>query len=210
MAAPRTLPKTDRAARTRRRILDAAGECFVAQGYAKTTVEEIAAASGVSKGLFYHYFRGKEEVLVELVEATVAEWDAVTSVAGDAAYGKRGDALAALSAMHLAALDYARANPVLQSLLQMESWLLIHARVGPAMRASMERFRAEVRALVERGVKRGELRDDIDPASLTETILVFHLSYVQAELDSEWVDVSAPGRVESGLEVLFRGIARQP
>jgi AcrR family transcriptional regulator len=216
MAEPAVQARSARTERTHRRILDAAGQCFVARGYAKTTVEEIAAGASVSKGLFYNYFRSKEDVLLEVVERTMREWDEVCSVAGaaaeDAVEGESGPSgtLASLAAMHHATLEYAAANPVLQALFEMESWLLVHTHAGPAMRASMERLRGEVRALVDRGIERGELRDDLDRGHLTEVILIHHLSYVQAQLEPEWVDTSVPGRIDAGLEVLFRGIARQP
>jgi AcrR family transcriptional regulator len=70
--------RTERAERTRRRILDAACHCFAASGYAKTTVEEIALQAGVSKGLVYHHFRGKEQILEAVLERTLADWDAAT------------------------------------------------------------------------------------------------------------------------------------
>lgn len=36
------------------------------QGYANTTIEEIARRAGVSIGTFYHYFHSKEEIFYEI------------------------------------------------------------------------------------------------------------------------------------------------
>lgn len=47
---------------TRRRILDAAEQLFFSQGYAHTSVENICAAAGVTKGAFYHHFDNKDAV----------------------------------------------------------------------------------------------------------------------------------------------------
>ncbi len=38
---------------------------FMEKGYEATSIEDILKASGLSKGGFYHYFKSKEEVLVE-------------------------------------------------------------------------------------------------------------------------------------------------
>ena len=48
---------------TKSRIVKAAWSLFYKNGYDKTTVEDIIAASKTSKGTFYHYFKGKEALL---------------------------------------------------------------------------------------------------------------------------------------------------
>ena len=53
--------KTQRS--TRGRIVTAAWKLFYEQGYENTTVEDILALSGTSKGTFYHYFEGKAALL---------------------------------------------------------------------------------------------------------------------------------------------------
>ena len=57
---------------TKGRIVDAAWKLFYDQGYENTTVEEIIAASGTSKGSFYHYFSGKDALLSSLGEEAEA------------------------------------------------------------------------------------------------------------------------------------------
>ena len=51
---------------TKNRIVTAAWRLFHEQGYENTTVDEIIAASGTSKGSFYHYFEGKDALLGSL------------------------------------------------------------------------------------------------------------------------------------------------
>ena len=53
--------KTQRS--TRGKIVSAAWKLFYEQGYEHTTVEDILALSGTSKGTFYHYFEGKDALL---------------------------------------------------------------------------------------------------------------------------------------------------
>jgi AcrR family transcriptional regulator len=56
-----------RQARRRERILQAATELFVAHGYRKTSVEEIARAAGVAKGTVYLYYQNKAELLLHAI-----------------------------------------------------------------------------------------------------------------------------------------------
>lgn len=51
---------------TKGSIVSAAWKLFYRQGYDNTTVEEIIAESGTSKGSFYHYFEGKDALLSSL------------------------------------------------------------------------------------------------------------------------------------------------
>jgi TetR/AcrR family transcriptional regulator, transcriptional repressor for nem operon len=56
-------------AEQRRADLLAAGQAlFVAKGVGATSLEDITKAAGVSKGLFYVYFRSKEDLVVALQE----------------------------------------------------------------------------------------------------------------------------------------------
>lgn len=45
------------------RILRAAAHLFVTEGFAKTTVRQLAAAVGIQSGSLFHHFQNKEEIL---------------------------------------------------------------------------------------------------------------------------------------------------
>ena len=51
---------------TKKKIVSAAWKLFYEQGYDDTTVDDIVAESGTSKGSFYHYFSGKDALLSSL------------------------------------------------------------------------------------------------------------------------------------------------
>ena len=55
-------------AERREQILDAANELFAERGYGDVTIGDIATASGVARGLVHHYFGGRKEVYVALLE----------------------------------------------------------------------------------------------------------------------------------------------
>ena len=56
---------------TRRAIIDSAGELFVANGYAATTIQAIAEGADVAVQTVYAVFGNKREVLRQLIETSV-------------------------------------------------------------------------------------------------------------------------------------------
>jgi TetR/AcrR family transcriptional regulator, transcriptional repressor for nem operon len=58
----------------RERILDAALEVIRAQGYSATSVDQLCAAAGVTKGAFFHHFASKEDLAVQAAE----HWNTTT------------------------------------------------------------------------------------------------------------------------------------
>ena len=58
---------TARGAKTRSRIVDAAAELMFTRGVGATSLEDVVAASGVSKSQLYHHFAGKDEVVRAVV-----------------------------------------------------------------------------------------------------------------------------------------------
>lgn len=60
--------KTRKGAETRERILDAALELFRTQGYAETTMRQIAQAADVAVGNAYYYFASKDQLILAFYE----------------------------------------------------------------------------------------------------------------------------------------------
>src|SRR4051812_31093741 len=54
---------TARGAKTRARIVAAAADLMYVQGVGDTTLDDVLAASGVSKSQLYHHFDGKEPLV---------------------------------------------------------------------------------------------------------------------------------------------------
>ena len=63
------LPKTEglrerNRRQTLQRIAEVGVELFLAKGYEATTLDEIAAAAGISRRTFFYYFKGKDDILL--------------------------------------------------------------------------------------------------------------------------------------------------
>jgi AcrR family transcriptional regulator len=64
--------QADRARDTRRRIVAAAGELFIEQGYGATSLVQVAERAGVAVQTIYFVFGNKRTLLKELVDTTIA------------------------------------------------------------------------------------------------------------------------------------------
>ena len=70
--------QADRADQTRARILVAATREFSANGLAGARTERIAETAGVTKALIYYYFRSKEALYDEALEAVATRVSAAS------------------------------------------------------------------------------------------------------------------------------------
>ncbi|WP_409302747.1 TetR/AcrR family transcriptional regulator [Peribacillus sp. SCS-155] len=54
-------------------ILQSAFECFAEKGFQIATIDDIVKQSGISKGSIYNYFDSKDDIYIELMNATTKE-----------------------------------------------------------------------------------------------------------------------------------------
>ncbi|MFI0418008.1 TetR/AcrR family transcriptional regulator [Spongiactinospora sp. 9N601] len=85
-------------ANTRRALIDVALRLFEEQGFAATTVQQIADEVVVSRKTFNRYFATKEDVVLAHEEQVMDDWLALLD--------SRPDHESALTALHRAARDY--------------------------------------------------------------------------------------------------------
>ncbi len=133
---------------TRRALVAAARRCFGAAGYGATSVDDIAAAAGVTKGALYHHFAGKRDLFVTVYdelehELNVRAQSATTDVTAPLDVLRRGFA---------AFLDLAL-DPVVQriALLDAPSVLGTAAKMEIDTRHSLAGVRASIRASIDDG-----------------------------------------------------------
>jgi AcrR family transcriptional regulator len=89
-------PKYSRLAPGQRRdqILDAANALFAQRAYDEVSIEDIASAAGVTRGLVHHYFGGRKEVYIGLLERLGAQReDQLRPPVGRSARARVGDSV---------------------------------------------------------------------------------------------------------------------
>ena len=69
MTTPRPNSRAEQRRRTEARILDAAAQAFLTDGYERTTIRAVASAAGVDAGLVMHYFGSKQELFRRVIDA---------------------------------------------------------------------------------------------------------------------------------------------
>jgi AcrR family transcriptional regulator len=62
------LTRKESQARTRSKLLEAAGKVFACRGMERATVEEVAGEAGYTKGAFYANFKSKEELFLAMLD----------------------------------------------------------------------------------------------------------------------------------------------
>src|SRR6476660_369564 len=72
MSSPPSYSRLDPGQR-RDQILDAANAVFAERAYDQVSVEDIASSAGVTRGLVHHYFGGRKEVYLGLLERLGAQ-----------------------------------------------------------------------------------------------------------------------------------------
>lgn len=73
----------------RQEILDAAAALFVARGIDGVSIADIAEHAGIAKGLMYHYFTSKDDLVAVLRDRYLSDWYAhVKRLLNDAADGE--------------------------------------------------------------------------------------------------------------------------
>lgn len=107
--------RTARRGRTQERIERAAADLFADRGYTGTSIDDVAATAGVSKGSVFYNYGSKAELFTRLLQ------QAGDALAADIAEAHEGrDGWEALSAATLAVLERVDASPAMAQLLLTE------------------------------------------------------------------------------------------
>jgi AcrR family transcriptional regulator len=174
---------------TRTAVLDTARMLFVRQGFAATSVDEIARTAEVSKGAVYHHFSDKKELFAELF--TQIQQDVMRAVE-DSSEGSATGWERAAAATHVFLASYVADEPA-RVILQQAPTVLGQDRT----RQIDERIALPfVRRLLEELQASGQLRTDSITAAAR---MVFS---VLCEATSLFADAADPAGAAEDAEAL--------
>jgi AcrR family transcriptional regulator len=146
----------------RERVLAAAAQLFADHGYDATSVAQVVAAAGVTKGALYHYFSSKEELLFEIYAAVIDEMltslDRILEAAQPPARTLRAiivDAVGMTARHATAASVFTRES----SRLDQQHWKTLQDR--------WRRYQDGVRGLIRDAQSRGEFATGASPEIIT-------------------------------------------
>ena len=186
------------------RILDSASRLFAGQGFAKTSVDEIAAAAGVSKGLVYDHYDSKEELFSAVFWREMERWDAET--VSNAVFDEN-DVPRSLSNVLRASIHVVRRNPFLRRVLTQDMATLLPLERENSI-AFVVQYCTKLEAVLAHGVRTGQLRADLDTGSTAQVIWAIHHSLAPGILvtpDGEWRPDS-DALIQSAIDLVIRGI----
>lgn len=167
-------------AETRRRILDAAFAVFGQRGIAASSLTEVAAAAGLTKGAVYSNFDSKDELVLTLMEEHAGHRIQASLDAVDAA-----DSADMLGEVAAVLVHEMRVDAVWHRLLA-EYFAMAHH--DPARREALQQRRREVRATITRALERvaEEIGMELPLPAADFAVVILALSNglgVEAEID---------------------------
>lgn len=145
-----------RAAERRQAIVDAAMEEFIARGFAATRLDDIAKRAGVAKGTIYLHFKDKESMFEELVRTVIVPVvTRLTTLPPPA--GSVRDLVETFASNFLKEVINTRRGDLVR--LIVAEGPRFPAVADFYYREVVSRGMAGMRALIELGIARGEIRE---------------------------------------------------
>jgi AcrR family transcriptional regulator len=182
--------------RRRRRILDAARASFGRLGFAGATVETIAGEAGVSNGLLYQFFRGKEHLFEVVLGELVRDW-ARAMAAGE----REASAARALEVMFRGSVEFARGNPLLPALLTEDAQLEL-ARFRHRSADRVQPHRELVARILRRGIEAGEFRADLDVPRVADLVCQLQVDYSARAYRRDPLHPVDPGLIDAAVRFI--------
>ena len=165
MKEPRLTMRQKQAIETRERIYNTAFRLMTENGFDNITVDQICSESGVSKGSFYHYFKSKDDIVIETYKIVDQQYsDEVMELPEDMGSFEKILATVGFQAKYARKKGVAFVRQIYKS--QLES--------GTDFFISEERpYFKILRITIEEGIKRGEIKSEFSAIELTRWIISF-------------------------------------
>ncbi|MGH2718300.1 MAG: ScbR family autoregulator-binding transcription factor, partial [Actinomycetota bacterium] len=160
------MPRSQRGALTRERILEATARAFDRSGYLGLNLKEVVEDLGLTKGALYYFFPTKESLAAEIVRRHVSAFEPIVS----AALAEKSDMIDALieigqqMARRYETDSFTRAGTRLLS-----ERALISTELPEPFVDWIER----VTGLLRTGQQQGQVRADVDPEETAQMVVSF-------------------------------------
>jgi AcrR family transcriptional regulator len=189
--------REEHVAGTRQALVRAARQRFGSLGFAATTLDDVVADAGVTKGALYHHFKNKEDLFLAVYEELEGE---LTSVSSGAVVGAR-DAIDLLQRAFGAFLDLAL-TPEIQriSLLDAPSVLGAAQKHDVDTRYSL----AGVTMAVQAGIDSGDIVDH--GAETLAELLIAACGQAAVMIATAEDHATARAEVGAALDALIAGL----
>jgi AcrR family transcriptional regulator len=195
-------------AATRQRILDAAKVEFARLGLGGARVDAIAARAKANKRMIYHYFGGKHDLFLAVLESAYGDIRAAERKL-DLEHLEPAEALRSLVAF---TWSYYLKHPEFLTLVNSENLHKgRHLKKSGVIGEMHEHMVKMVSDLLARGVKQGAFRKGIDPVQLSITIAAIGYYYLTNRYTGSIIynrDLMTPAALEQRLAFNVDAILR--
>lgn len=161
------------AEKTRESLLVAARTVFSRQGYASTTLEQVAQEAGVTRGAIYWHFGSKAELYLALLD----QYASYSSNIVQAAALQGGSLVDILRRVFIRLLEAVETDAALREVMELS---LFKTERTSDLNAALQARQKSDQALVDNlaqtmqaGMTSGELRSDLEPQDLARAYLAF-------------------------------------
>ena len=155
---------------TKAHIIQQAAQVFNQQGYAGTSMANIMQATGLKKGGIYNHFKSKDELALAAFDYAVSllsqrVWSAVKT---------KRNAIARLDALvssYLLCIDDPPIEggcPILNTAIETDD---TDSPLRDRALAAINDWRGLIIQIVERGLKKGEVKTDVEPDAIATIII---------------------------------------
>jgi AcrR family transcriptional regulator len=195
-------PRPDVSEERKAQIYEAALKCFGGKGYHRTTMDDIVAESGLSKGTLYWYFKSKKELFLGLFRDLMAQfgkaWESIVADQEASATEKL------LTSLTLFRAEFVEMVPLFG--VMMEAWALTRhdEDVQRLARELYEPYLDIMTRIIEEGVANGEFQVD-SPGATTLVIMTLFDGIILAMgtglWQYDWNEV-----MDAAAELVLRGL----
>ena len=178
-------PGRPRSERAHRAILQAANELLESEGFAAVTVEAIAERAGVSKATVYRWWPNRAAVVMD---------GFLSIVSSEVPFPHTGHAREDIR-IHMRRLAEAFSSKIGRTVAALIAEGQSDPELAEALRSRwLSVRRAEAREILELGIERGELRDDINLEVAVDVLygpIYYRMLVGHAPLDDDFADALA-------------------
>jgi TetR/AcrR family transcriptional regulator, acrAB operon repressor len=198
------------AAVTREQLLDAAERVFRERGVAGSSLAEIAAAAGVTRGAVYWHFRDKADVYAAMCDRATLPLETMLEAAGAAVHA---DPMAAVRKLALTALARLAGDPRSQAVFEVMFHKCERADELAPVTARKQRERrrclVQVERVLQQAVRKGQLPRDTDTALATQALHAYIVGIMHEwVLDTTAFDLS--GSATALIDAMLAGLRVAP
>ena len=195
-------PKPDVSEERKQQIMQAAMTCFARTGYHRTTMDDIAEESDLSKGTLYWYFESKKALFIALFQEMMGyvgdAWDKIIADNSSTATEKLTSSLALIRTEMVEMVQFMG--------VMMEAWALTRhdEDVEGIIHDLYDPYPEQMQQIIQEGINSGEFQTDKPRAMALVVMTLFdgiYLALATGLWQQDWNEI-----IDEAEQLVLRGL----